>query len=232
MYKPASYVVIDVETRNLTPEMVEFEGQFLKAHAGTKDEGKKEEQIRKKKDALLTRGALADSAEMAVIGFYIQGMQPVLLHTLDFTGQIDGVECQKFTSIYHLLPVFGEYLDVLCDETTEIVVARAGFDLPKLRFAFARHRVKMPKILAPKSNNSVFDVLHVFGRYFMVSSAAEYQVGLDEVTIRLGIEGGAKIITGADVPRMIDEGKHEEVLVYNSIDVMKTLQAYLVLTGQ
>lgn len=232
MYKPSPYVVIDVETRNLTPDMIEFESKFLKHHPGTKDAGKQEEQISKKKKALETRGALADSAEMAVIGFYIQGMQPILLHTLDFTGQIDGVECQKFTSIYDLLPVFAEYLDVFCDETTEIVVANAGFDLPKLRFAFAKNRVKMPKILSPKSTNSVFDVLRVFGRYFMVSSVAEYNVGLDEVTTRLCIEGGSKIMTGADVPRMIDEGNHEEVLVYNSIDVMKTLQSYLVLSGQ
>lgn len=232
MMKASPYVVIDIETRNLTPEMVEFEAQFLKAHAGTKDEVKKEEQIRKKKEALLTRGALAESADIACIGFYIQGMQPVILHTFPYTGVIDGVECQSYTSVYKMLPVFSEYLDVLCDETTEIVVARAGFDLPKLRFAYARNRVKMPSILSPKSCNPVFDVLHVFGRYFMVSSSAEYQVGLDEVTARLGIEGGNKIITGADVPGMIDQGNYEEVLIYNSIDVMKTCRAYLVLTGQ
>jgi hypothetical protein len=226
------FISIDIETRNLTNEQVEFECRFLKHAANTKDPAKQEAQIAAKKDALKTRGALSNSAEIACIGLFTIGIDPIVLHTLACKDRFDhGFTQELYGSEESMLHDFASILDTMCDDKTVIVVANKEFDLPKLRYAFAiRNKMQLPDILKPYAPNEVYDVLHVASKYFMIGSQP-YQLSLDELSSRLGISNG-KIISGAEVPGMIDRGEHEAVILYNHLDAVITGQAYLILTGQ
>ena len=226
---PSKYIVLDIETRNLTPEQAEFEGLFVKSHPRTKDETKKAAQIEAKKAELSEKGALSNSAEIACIGVYDNTLSaPIVLHTFDFNKRIEGVDHFKFKDEREMLVELYSMLDVSCDDLTEIVVANADFELPKIRYRSAiKNRVKIPRIFIPHSPNPVYDVLYNARKYFLLGS--EY-ISLDTLDKHIGGECSGKVISGKEIPNMIDEERFEEVITYNAVDVMKTRWAYLTMT--
>ena len=227
---PSKYFVIDIETRNLKPEQIEFESQFVKHHPATKDESKRAAQIAEKTAALSEKGALCNSAEIACIGVYDNTLSaPVVLHTFDFSKQIDGVDHYRFDDEHDMLVELYQMIDLSCDDLTEIVVANADFDLPKIRYRAAiKNKVKIPRIFIPNSPNPVYDVLYNARKYFLLGS--EY-ISMDTLVKHLGIDNG-KVVSGKEIPSMIDAGQFEEVITYNAIDVMMTRKAYLTMNCQ
>lgn len=222
------FVAIDVETRNLTEEQLKFEGLFVKAHPGTKDVGKKEAQMEVKKASLTSRGALTNTADIACIGIYTQGMEPLSFNT--FGSDREVIENQFcFDSEEQMLLAVTDYLNMMCDQETEVVVANASFDLPKIRFACLRNRVAIPEILKPRAENPIYDVLYMASKYFFVGN--QQFISLDELTRRLAI-GEGKMISGAEIPGLIEEGFYSEVIAYNELDVLMTGIAYLIMTGR
>jgi len=227
-----SYIVIDIETCNLTEEQIEFEKQFIKHHPNTKDPDKQMAQVEKKADALLQRGALTNSADIFCVGFSVGSEESVVvLNSRQVEFQDGNVLAIGFPDSTAMLRQLAAFLDDFCGDGTEIVVAGREFDLPKIRFAMVKAGISLPQVLKPGSPNQVFDVLYIGGKYFMMGAGAEYSLNLGDLCRWFSIDEG-KIISGAEVPDMIDRGEHKEVIVYNACDVLKTRRLYEKFTGQ
>jgi len=230
MFSPLRFIAIDIETMNLNKDQIEFESQFIKHHPNTKDEAKRAMQIQAKKNDLIKKGALTNSALIGCIGIWSQGMNPLVLHIFDFAGELEGIDHAKYEDEATMLDEFSNVINEGCDEQTVIVVANAFFDLPKLRYAAAiRNKVAIPNAIKPYSPNPVYDVLHVAGKHFMCSSSAEYNLSLDDLAKHFGF--GEKAVSGKDIPDMISRGEYKEAITYNAIDALLTGRIYQGLTG-
>lgn len=231
--KKFPFIALDIETRNLNADQVEFASQFLKHHANTKDPDKRAAQVAAKKAALLERGALNDASEVACIGLWSPSEPaPIVLHTFPFGEEIGGIAHAQYATEKDMLEAFAEMMNDACDEQTEVVVANAGFDLPRLRYAAAiRNRVAIPEIIKPRSVNPIYDVLHMAGKYFLVGGGAEFSLSLDDLAKHCRIITG-KVVSGAEVPLMIEREEYEEVITYNAVDALVTGKAYQILTGR
>lgn len=233
MLKRYPFIALDIETRNLTAAQADFAAQFLKHHPSTKDEVKRAAQIEAKKAALSERGALNDASEIACIGLWSASEPaPIVLHTFPFDHEIDSIAHAQYATEKAMLEAFAEMMNDACDEGTEVVVANAGFDLPRLRYAAAiRNRVAIPEIIKPRSVNPIYDVLHMAGKYFLVGNGAEFGLSLDDLAKHCRIVTG-KVVSGAEVPGMIEREEYEEVITYNAVDALVTGKAYQILTGR
>ena len=233
MLKKYPFIALDIETRNLNAAQAEFAAQFLKHHPNTKDEAKRAAQIATKKAALLDRGALNDASEVACIGLWSASEPaPIVLHTFPLEKEIDGIAHAQYATEKEMLVAFHEMMNDACDEGTEVVVANAGFDLPRLRYAAAiRNRVAVPEIIKPRSVNPIYDVLHMAGKYFLVGNGTEFNLSLDDLAKHCGLITG-KVVSGAEIPAMIERGEYEEVITYNAVDALVTGKAYQILTGR
>jgi hypothetical protein len=233
IFRKYPFIALDIETRNLTAAQAEFAAQFLKHHPNTKDEAKRAAQIAAKKAALSGRGALNDASEVACVGFWSPSEPaPIVLHTFPFGEEIEGIAHAQYATEKKMLEALAEMMNDACDEQTEVVVANAGFDLPRLRYAAAiRNRVAVPEIIKPRSVNPIYDVLHMAGKYFLVGGGAEFSLSLDDLAKHCRITTG-KVVSGAEVPGMIDREEYEEVITYNAVDALLTGRAYQILTGR
>lgn len=232
-YKVYPYLSIDIETRNLTEEQIEFEAQFLKASANTKDPVKIEKQIADKKEKLKTHGALTDSCNIASIGIHVPGEVPIVIHTFDYEEDlseefhVEHLPCKDEKEMMH---TFYELVSSACDEETVLVVANRDFDFPRLRLKCIQNRVPIPGPLVPGAGNQTYDVTFMATRYFM--KGKKFSVSLDELCQRLGVATGEKAISGAEVPGMVDRGEFKEVIIYNGLDAVKNSECYEMMTGR
>lgn len=225
-------ICLDVETMHLTPEEIKFEEQWLKPAANTKDPAKRAAQVAEKALKLVEKDALTNSCSLGTIGFQdVFQPYPAVLHAFPEKVEAPGIECFQCASQKEMLENFTSTMNLYCDENTEIVVADKYFDLPKIRLACVRHRVPIPEIFLPGAINPVFDVLQAGSRYFLINNVVK-SLSLRELCARLGIKGSGKIISGADVPDMIDRGEYQDVIIYNASDVLQTAMAYRLMTNQ
>ncbi|MEM7015974.1 MAG: hypothetical protein AAF512_01385 [Pseudomonadota bacterium] len=239
------YICIDIETCNASNDAIEREAAFLKAPSNIKDPTKIEAALEAKRTDLQQRSALkCDASPIACIGV-VWPEEGFILHHLPIEFSTAG---KRSDSERDMLKQFGAWLNdldaapVFNESGFEIVGFNVnGFDLPRLRYAYVRHGLKLPRILTPRAENvSIYDVQYMFGKYFMCRNGAEHDVSLDECAVRLGlieIEDGEwkHGISGADVPGIIDEGDPEkmaDVLSYCLIDTTITARAYLAMTSQ
>ena len=182
------------------------------------------------------RSALLDSAPVVCIGVQTQYDTMVFngMDSVDMRSK--GVRCLSCGNERDMLIAFRRWVEIYTNEETVIVGQNVkGFDLPKLRSAFMRQRLKLPAILAPRlgaeQTQSVVDTAYLF-KSFSIEHRDDFCPSLDTICASLGVPMPKSVVSGAEVPRMVREGRYEEVLVYNAIDVAATARAYLLMSGQ
>jgi hypothetical protein len=237
---PLPCICIDIETCNADQAAIDQELALWKAPGNWKPEtveAKREEQAVKIRE----KSALLDSAPVATIGICDDHGDAVVFHWLLInTGdRPEGYRSEQASNEREMLIAFRAWANTCTDEQTTIVGFNLGFDLPHLRIAYTRHGLKLPRLLAPRSGNPVADVMYLFTKYFTSRDAVF--IGLDEVVKRLGIAPEGKQLSGADVPVYVTQGfesgdidneLHRDVITYNAIDVLVTMRAFLICTGQ
>ena len=180
------------------------------------------------------RSALLDSAPILCVGAKTQHAS-VEFNAMDNVSHDVGdvavfsCGCEKA-----MLLELRSWLDMNTDCETVIVGQNIkGFDLPKLRNAYIRHRLALPAIFAPRlmgNEPPAVDTAQLF-RSYSVEHRDDFCPNLDVVCAGLGIPKPKSLVSGADVPRMHREGRHHEILMYNAIDVAATARAYMLMTG-
>ncbi len=226
-------ICLDIETTHAGETVINMElsawkppANYKSGDAITKARMEAEIKIREK-------SALLDAAPIACIGLCDLEGSVVIFHWLQVEhGATGELFSNKSDSERDMLISFRDWANACTDTDTEIVGFNLGFDLPHLRLAYTRHNLKLPALLIPRAGNPVHDVMFLFTRYF--SSKDTPFISLSSVATRLGLSEG-KALSGSDIPAYVATGdpeKHHDVVVYNGLDVLLTMRAYLILTGQ
>lgn len=231
-------VCIDIETCHAGQEAIEQELALWKAPSNWKPEtaeAKRGEHAAR----IAEKSALLDAAPVASIAMCDSKGEVVVLHWLlpEDRQAEEGFIHQRHEDERAMLLAFRAWANSCTDEQTAIVGFNLGFDLPHLRIAYARHKLRLPRLLTPRLGVQTADVMHLFCRHFTSKDLAF--IGLDEVAKRLGIAPEGKQLDGADVPVYVERGfadndpaPHRDVITYNAIDTLLTMRAFLIMTGQ
>ncbi len=234
------HLCLDIETRNATPEAIELSARFYKTPPNMKDA---EKIAARESSAMLKldeKSALLDGAPIGVVGIVTEA-GAVLFHTIKSKKKVVSIknipaEIFAFKTEREMLGAVREWCDPRgLPNTTLIGHNIRNFDMPKLRGAFVRNRLMLPKLLRPEAKDegvTMYDTMHSFLYGFTTELAGKKYVSQEEMIARLGLPGHKHRLSGAEIPRMIEEGKAEEVLAYNYLDIAEAYAAFLAMTGQ
>ena len=178
------------------------------------------------------KAALSDFAPIICIGVKTDQI------TLVFNGMdmeayaIDGIDqVVSCGTERDILGAFRAWLDASTTEVTMLANHNLfGFDLPKLRNAYVRHRLYLPKILQPFTDQPMHDTMRMIGSYSRGHNGQKF-VSLDKTCIALGVERPKQVISGAEVPGLFEFGSYEEIITYSAIDAIATAQCFELMTG-
>jgi len=181
------------------------------------------------------RSALLDSAPILCIGMQTE------VGVISFNGMnegdcdINGVRVVSCGDERSMLIAVREWAEYYTSPDTVIVGHNIkGFDLPKIRNAYMRHKLILPAVFAPRiagESQSVVDTASLF-RSFSVEHKDDFCPSLSAMCSTLDIPLPKSVVSGSEVPSMHSEGKYHDILIYNVIDVMATTRAYLLMSGQ
>lgn len=183
------------------------------------------------------KAALLDASPIVCVGVQTD-REAAEFNGMDGTAfDIGGVPAIPCGNEREMLVKMRDWLDARTDPGTVVVGHNVRpWDLPKLRNAYLRHRLRLPAIFAPRVLDSdpspvVVDTATLF-KAFSAEHRDDFCPNLDTVCAGLGIPKPKSVITGADVPRLYREGRYHEILIYNAVDREATTRAYLLMTGQ
>jgi hypothetical protein len=232
LMNPAPYIVLDLETGDAPAEAVEAAIAGWKAPSNWKPEtveAKKAERATK----LNGKAALLDASPILCVAFKSDAMA-VIFNGMDLSApEVPGWMVLPCGDEAGLLNALRTVLDASAAPDTVLVGHNlVGFDLPKLRNAYIRHRMQLPLSLAFDAElQPVYDTMRMI-KYCSMENALEQFVSLDTVARVLGIPTPKAVITGADCPRLHRDGEFSVILTYCALDVATTERAYLLMTGQ
>lgn len=230
MLAPAQYAVIDLETGFAPQAAIDAALEGWKPPKNWKEEtvaAKRAEMAEKAEE----KSSLLDAAPIICLALKTDRIT-VILNGMDaISYEIPGWLCVPCMDEKGLLVALRTILDSSAAPVTIIAGHNIlGFDLPKIRNAYLRNRMRLPMALQDHAQPVVDTMLQI--RYFSMESADERFVGLDTVARVLGIPQPKQVITGADCPRLHRDGRIAEILTYCCLDVATTERAYLLMTGQ
>lgn len=232
--EPARWVCIDLETSAAPDDVIAEAVAAWKAPSSWKPEtveSKRAEAEARIRD----RSALLDQAPIICAAVQTDRERLVLngmstsAHTVE---EWTTLPCENERGLLATLRV---WLDHNTGPDTIIVGHNvSGFDLPKLRGAYLRAGLRLPKILRvdqpPELRPRVFDTMSQF-RYFSPEYRDERYVSLEVVARYLGIPKPKTHVVGSDVPRLHADGQHAVICTYCALDTAITARAYLLMTG-
>lgn len=236
----AQHVGIDIETRKAPQEAIELSARFYKAPWNVKDPEKLKEREATAMAKLEEKSALLDGAPIAVFGIITEGCS-VIFHSIKTKKKLESLknipaEIYGFKDERQLLGAAREWLDPRSLPNSTLIGHNIrDFDLPKLRGGFVRNRLKLPRILRPEARDdgvTVYDTMRNFLYGFTTEKAGERYITQEEMVARLGLPGHKHRLSGAEIPALIEQGKAEEVLAYNYLDLAEAYAAFLAMTGQ
>ena len=234
------HLCLDIETGDAPKEAIALAQQFWKAPANMKDPAKIKEREVAAMASIEEKSALLDAAPIMVLGVVTEN-SAVLFHSIKSKKKVVAIkgiaaEIFHFKTERDLLAAFRDWVDARSLPNTVMIGHNIiRFDLPKLRGGYLRNRLVMPKVLRPEAREGgveVFDTMPNFLRYFTTELFGDIFISQEEMVARLGIPGHKHRLSGAEIPRMIREGKADEVLAYNCLDTTEAYAAYLAMTGQ
>lgn len=226
----SKWLVLDIETRggrpedaprwlrenwwpnmNWTPETI---GKaFKKAHEETEN-----------------RMGLLDTAGIATIQVATETMSAVL-HCLrpENLRIAEGSFQMGFATEAELLQFFRDVLNGNCDDGTTLVGWNIkGFDLRRLRFAYLRAGLNIPRALRVSAD--VYDMMEEYARHFSVDRCPF--VKLEVALEAFGLENHKREFDGSQVDQALRAGEFDRVLKYAWGDLEKERELFEVMTGR
>jgi len=224
-----SWLCIDIETGDAS------EDDITAAIAAWKPPGnvKKPETIEKYRAAapaqIRDHAALLDASPILCIG----AQTDTGSNLFTSFGKIDVSDCTIIdaTTEKDMLIIFRAWLNGLTEEDTLILGHNVrGFDLPKIRHAYIRHRLRLPYILQPDNRVEIFDTMDRV-KSFSMTLRGNPTPSLDLVCLSLGIDRPKQVISGDEVPRLAREGQYQAIGTYCAIDCAATARAFLLMSS-
>lgn len=226
----------DIETGNASAEDINIKAQEAKLPV----KAKTEEEIQQAKieayQKAVDKAALLDRAPITVLaaateaGNVVWNCIPDPCPVSTMPGLMG--EIRNFSSEREMLIDLREWLAERASAMTEIIGFNSrGFDLPKLRNAYIRHKLQLPAIFVPGVNPH-YDVMREYLRNYTTEFNGQLYVKLKTVQSRFGLPEYKEYISGADAPKLAAEGKSKLVIPYCYMDTITTYLAYKFMTGQ
>jgi len=224
------WVCLDIETGAASDDAVQKALAAWKPPANIKDTDKIEARRREAETRIREKSALLDAAQILCIAAKTETQAVLFDGMSQEPTTIPNWTVLSCGSEREMLIAFRHWLDSVSGEQT-ILVGHGikHFDLPKIRAAYVRHRLKLPYCLI--GEQPVTDTMTLFRR-FSVEHGDDYYVSLDTVASSLDIERHKATVSGADVPRLHQEGRYGEIALYCCLDVEVTARAYLLMSGE
>ena len=230
---PAKFVALDIETGNAPSEAVENAVENWKAPKNWKPEtveAKREEMATKKRD----KAALLDASPILCIACRTDN-NSTIFHSMGETDLKINWTVSDHENEQEMLIKFRTWADSTI--TTDTVIAGhnlTAFDLPKIRNAFIRHRLKLPMFLLPQLRgevgNDIIDTMKLAKAYTM-EHRDTLMISLDTLADILNIERPKQAMSGAEVPAAHERGEFAPILIYCCIDTETTAQAAQLMLG-
>lgn len=236
----ARHFCTDIETANASDDAIELSATFYKPPSNMKDAAKLAERERVAMEKMREKSALLDLAPLAVVGIKTES-EAVLFHCIKTKKRVDSLKnipatIYGFKGEREMLGAVREWADPRFTPNQVIIGHNIRlFDLPKIRGGYVRNRLVLPKVFQPAARDggvTVFDTMREFLYNFTAELAGDRYVSQEEMVARLGIPGHKHRLSGAEIPGMVAQGKAEEVLAYNYLDVAEAYAAFLAMTGQ
>jgi hypothetical protein len=230
---PAKFVALDIETGNAPAEAVENAVDNWKAPKNWKPEtveNKRAEMAERKRD----KAALLDASPILCIACRTDN-NSTIFHSMGETDLKINWTVSDHGTEKEMLSAFRQWADSII--TTDTVIAGhnlIGFDLPKIRNAFIRHRLKLPMFLLPQLRgeigNDIIDTMKLAKAYTM-EHRDTLMISLDTLADILNIERPKQAMSGAEVPAAHERGEFAPILIYCCIDTETTAQAAQLMLG-
>jgi len=222
------HVTIDVETIQGTPDEAEdyvrrtFTADLRWTAATIGERYKQAVEAAKEKRALL------DTAPIISVSLRTES-DCRLIHWMPLdVPAIAGVPLERMPDLRSMLLRVRDYLDCCGPDTVIVGHNVTGFDLPKLRLAMIRNRIRLPAVLADP-DQPVYDTMRMW-TYFSVDK--RQFVSLNEALELAGLPSHKGQLSGADVPSLYQAGQFETIALYAICDVLAEDSLYLWMTGR
>lgn len=227
---PARWVALDLETGDAPEDAIAADIAAWKAPRNWKPETvekNRAEYSAKVRD----QAALLDASPVLCVGLRSPSLGLMFSgmgqgHLSQIPGWSAVIECPDESA---MLAALRSWLNTISDASTTLVGHNCrGFDLPKLRGAYVRHRQPLPQCLRPVMDGPgqpMTDTMRLFGSFSMEHRDNPF-ISLDTVCRSFGVQRPKELIDGADVPRLHKEGRIAEILTYCAIDVDATAEVY------
>lgn len=232
---PAQYLVIDLETGNAPAEAIENAINSWEPPKYYKDPEKIEAKRKEEFNRIMERGALLDASPILCAAVKTRTAR-LLINGMGGVNSVEGWKVYDWQDERKMLYFFREWLNDNTNMDSAIVGHNVrGFDLPKLRNAYLRHRLKLPELLAitarPDEGPQVVDTAQLF-KAFSMEHRNDFCPSISDMAYSLGLPMPKAVISGADVPKLHEAGRYQEILTYCAIDTATTEAAYLLMRGQ
>lgn len=231
---PFQWLTLDIETIAGSPDDAErfiaerWQPDSIASWAEITIGKRAKEALAKKKERL----SLLSAAPIICISLRSeQGIS--CIHCLDKTtiaNLENGALICAEPNIEQMLITLRVFLDHSVSPDTVIVGHNiTNFDLPKLRWAYTRHGLRMPEVLAAARLN-IYDIMQVYTRQFAVGSSC--MVALNSLLEEFGVDSHKSLVSGSDVQQLYDDGAHDTIVQYAILDVIAESELYLRMTGR
>lgn len=220
-----NYIVLDVETVPPNPRDFRAELKAIKPASNIKDPAKMKANVIQRRRIAKEKAALLDSARIACLGLRTNEWT-VCFTSFDVPSKerfkSEGIFCFTTKHEVDVLESASAFLtQVITPGIVVITFNGAEFDLPKVRFRYARNNMPIPEIFKPIWKNE--DMMLKYTKYFSTKNVPFES--LCNAARKLGIKV-QDYGNGKDIPRLIKEGRGDEVVLKNVIDLMLTEKIY------
>lgn len=231
----ARFLALDIETGNAPIEAVEAAIENLKPPANIKDPDKIAAKLKEMAEKRAERAALLDASPILCIACKTD-TGGVIFDSMNATGlEINNWQVVTSDNEKSMLIEFRTWADATITPDTVITGHNAiGFDLPKIRNAYIRHRLQLPLFLSLALRNDaaceIIDTMKI-AKSFTMQHRDNLFISLDTLADILSIERPKQAMTGAQVPAAFERGEYAPILIYCAIDTETTAQAFQLMTG-
>jgi hypothetical protein len=226
------WLCLDLETTDARPEDVERE--FYLDWRPSPTWKKPETVFERWQKALATakeKAALVAQAAIISVGLRtnidIRCLHAMEQHDPDTST---GALVEGFESTKQMLIALRTVLDTYCDGETMLVGHNIkSFDLPKLRFHYVLHSLKLPVCLLNR-DQPLYDTMIQYRKY--TSRNDSFMIGLNEVLEGFHLPSHKNIVDGAEIPRLHAAGEYKKIIEYQLLDVIAEGDLFLRMIGE
>jgi predicted 3'-5' exonuclease similar to PolB exonuclease domain len=232
---PANVICLDIETGDAPEPIIKRALAAWEPPSNYKDPEKIEEKRKEAEEKIREKAALLDGAPIACVAARTEKVGRIFNGLTKKEYKVNHSTVVSCGTEAAMLEEFRSWLDeITTEQTTLIGFNIKGFDLRRLRSAYVRHRMKLPKVFTPRilddERQPLVDVMLMYLRWYGPDYQRQF-ISLEEVCVALDLPHGKDLVAGSEIPGLIRQGKVKEVLMHAAVDTLATLTAYLLMSS-